>query len=214
VTKTVRTAAALSLAACLALTSCGGNSKGDAKGKVTPTATPSPTSTLPAGVTLTPAGTQLAFEDTATVLYSPSQSLSSVLSFTVKSAQLGSVADLKGFNLDTPYKQNANYYFVNVSVANLGDGDLSGRDVPLNGVNDKDTLLPPVVFSSAFAKCPTKKMPKGFVKGKKFDTCLVFLSPDKGPLTAVSYSVSPTESITWTGPVKTPEPAKKTKKKG
>jgi len=210
VDKTLRTAAALSLAACLVLTSCGGDNEDDAKDDETSTPTPSPTVTLPPGVTLTAPGAELAFGGTATVHYSPSQSLGSVLAFTVKDATLGRLSDLKGFNLDTDYKKNANYYFVRVKVENLGEGDLGGRDVPLNGVNDKDTLLPPVVFQSAFEKCPSKRMPKPFVKGDKFSTCLVFLSPDKGALTAVSYRPTETdEPITWTGEVKPPAPVKK-----
>jgi hypothetical protein len=211
VEKTMRTAALL-LAACLVLTSCGGDNTDDAKDDETSTPTPSPTVTLPAGVTLTEPGADLAFGETATVDYSPSQSLGSVLSLTVKDATLGRLSDLKGFNLDTAYKRNANYYFVNVDVENLGDGDLGGRDVPLNGVNDENTLLPPVVFQSAFEKCPSQRMPKVFTTGDKFSTCLVFLSPDKGPLTAVSYRPTETdEPILWTGEVKQPEPVKKKK---
>lgn len=195
---------------CLALTSCGGDDKqGDADDKAT--STPSPTPTSPTGTTLTEPGTELAFGQPATVRWTPTQELEGYLTLTVDNALQGSVADLKGFNLDTDYKKNANYYFVNVTVANAGDTDLSERDVPLNGVNDKDTLLPPVVFNSAFQKCPTAKMPKGFVQGQSFKTCLVFLSPDQGPLTAVAFSTSPTESITWTGTVETPAPPKKKK---
>ena len=210
VDKTLRISAALSLAACLLLTSCGGDSKDDTKDDATGTPSPSPTATLPAGVTLTAPGTDLAFGETATVQYSPSQSLGSELAITVKDASLGRLSDLKGFNLDTDYKKNANYYFVHVKVENLGVGDLGGRDVPLNGVNEKDTLLPPVVFQSAFEKCPSKRMPKPFVKGDNFSTCLVFLSPDKGALTAVSYRPTETyDPITWTGVVKQPAPVKK-----
>jgi hypothetical protein len=215
VDKTLRTAAALSLAACLALTSCGGDNKDDAKDGETGTPTPSLTVTLPAGATLTAPGSELSFGETATVHYSPSQSLGSTLKLTVKDATLGRLSDLKGFNLDTDYKRNANYYFVNVDVENLGDGDLGGRDVPLNGVNDKDTLLPPVVFQSAFEKCPSKRMPKPFTTGDKFSTCLVFLSPDKGPLTAVSYRPTETdEPILWTGEIQQPKPVRKPKKNG
>ncbi len=209
---TLRNAAALTLVAVLALTSCGDDGKGTDTAKVTPT--PSPSIDLPAGVELTEAGTELAFGETATAEYAPSQSLGSVLSFTVKDATLGRIEDLKGFNLSDDYRKNANYYYVNVTVENVGDTDLGGRDVPLNGVNAADTLLPPVVFQSAFSKCPSQKMPKLFDQGKKFDTCLVFLSPDKGVLTAVSFKPSDTaEPITWSGTIQTPTPEPKKKKK-
>lgn len=202
----------LAVAACLALSSCGGGSDDEVDGGET--STPTPTETLPAGVTLTEPGTELSFGETGTVEYAPTQSLSTYLSFTVVDATLGRLSDLKGFNLDTDYKKNANYYFVNVKVENLGEGDLGGRDVPLAGMNAEDTLLPPVVFQSAFPKCPSKQLPKEFAEGATFETCLVFLSPDKGALSAVSTLTDGTvEAVTWTGEIQQPEPAKKPGKK-
>ncbi len=219
-TTTLRTSAALWLAACLVLSSCAGDADDGVDRGVSPTPTPTPTAaspsvTPPPGVTLTEPGTELEFGETATVEYSPSQSVGSVLSLEVKDATRGRLSDLKGFDLDTPYKRQANYYFVNVVVENLGDTDLGGRDVPLNGVNDKNTLLPPVVFQSAFPRCPSERLPKKFGTGERFKTCLVFLSPDKGALTAVSYRpVETAEPITWTGEVQLPEPARKKGRNG
>ena len=213
VTKTLRIPAAATLAACLVLTSCGGDDK-KASDQPSGTPTPSPSISLPPGVTLTAPGTELQFGDTATVQYAPTQSLGTILTFTVKNATLGRLSDLKGFNLDTPYKKNANYYFVNVKVENVGDGDLGGRDIPLTGVNEENTYLPPVVFQSAFEKCPSERMPKKFGTGAKFSTCLVFLAPDKGDLTAVSYRPTETSTaITWSGEIQQPAPVKKKSKK-
>ncbi len=209
----MRTAAALALAGSLLLTSCGGDSKDDAKADGTGTPTPTSTVTLPPGVVLTEPGTELAFGETATVVYAPTQTLSSIVALTVKRARLGSTKDLKGFDLDTDYKKNANYYYVNVTIENLDDDDLGGRDLLLNGVNDQETLLPPVVFQSAFNKCQGKPLPKVFGQGQKFATCLVFLSPDQGPLTAVStVTDGSSQPVTWVGDIATPEPPKKKKK--
>jgi len=218
---TKRMSAAFALSACLVLSSCSGDSEGDAQNDPTtptPTATVTPTPsssvTLPAGTELTAPGSALAFGETATVEYSPNQKLDAVLSLTVKNATLGRLSDLKGFNLDTPYKRNANYYFVNVSAENDGDTQLGGRDVPLNGVNEVDTRLPPVVFESAFPRCPSEQLPKKFGHGDTFDTCLVFLAPDKGRLTAVSTLTDGTvEPVTWTGEIRQPPAAKDKKKK-
>jgi len=209
-----RTSAALSLSVCLLLTACGGNND-DADGDETPTPTPTPTETLPPGVELTEPGSELSFGESATVEYTPSRaSESTYLTFTVIDATLGRLTDLKGFNLDTDYKRNANYYFVNVEVENLGEVDLGGRDVPLDGVNQDDTLLPPVVFQSAFPKCPSQQLPKEFGQGASLKTCLVYLSPDHGDLTAISTLTDGTvEPITWIGEVQDPAPIKKPGKK-
>ncbi|HSV39153.1 MAG TPA: hypothetical protein VLI04_10360 [Nocardioidaceae bacterium] len=211
--KSFSTAAALSLSACLLLTACGGGDKDGTDGDATPT--PTPTETLPPGVVLTEPGTELTFGETATVKFTPSRaSESTYLTFTVVDATMGRLSDLKGFNLDTDYKRNANYYFVNVEVANLGEVDLGGRDVPLHAVNEADTLLPPVVFQSAFPTCPSTPLPKVFGQGATLETCLVYLAPEHGELTAMTTLTDGTvEAVTWVGEVQDPAPIKKPGKK-
>ena len=200
----LRFVAAVAFAGSLTLTACGGDGDPGSE-SATSTPTPTPTVQLPAGVELTDPGAQLAFGQTATAEYAPDPSSAGALSLTVKDAALGRLADLKGFDLSDAYRKNANYYYVNVTVENVGDADLGGHDVPLNGVNAEDTLLPPVVFESAFSKCPSERLPKVFHRGDRLQTCLVFLSPDKGALTAVSFKPSDAaEPITWTGTVQSP----------
>jgi hypothetical protein len=213
VNKSFGTSVALSLSACQLLAACGGDGDEDTDADETPT--PTPTETLPPGVVLTEPGTELAYGETATVEYAPSRaSESTYLTVTVVDAQLGRLSDLEGFNLDTDYKRNANYYFVNIEVTNVGELDLGGRDVPLDGVNEEDTLLPPVVFQSAFPRCPSQQLPKEFGQGATLETCLVFLSPDKGDLAAVTTLTDGTvEPVTWTGEVQPPAPIKKPGKK-
>ena len=82
--------------------------------------------------------------------------------------------------------------------------------MPLGGNSGENTLRPPVRFASAFAKCPTSNIPPGFEPGARIETCLVFLSPDKGSLEGVSYR--PTEEFTpieWHGKVVTPKADRK-----
>ncbi|MFT4009108.1 MAG: hypothetical protein QM655_03600 [Nocardioidaceae bacterium] len=193
----VRLGAAVLLAVSL-LSACGGDDKPEGAGKTSSpsvSATPSPSVSVPPGVDLTEPGTELAYGDTATVAYAPSQDLASVVSLTVRSAEPAKIKDLEhGFALDTPYKKNADYYYVRVHVENLGSADLGRRDVPVWGVNADDHLLPAVVFDSAFPKCPSKRLPKSFTQGDTFSTCLVFASPDHGELSAVRFQ--PNESYT------------------
>jgi len=130
-----------------------------------------------------------------------------VLALTVDSATKGKLSDLSGFNLTDPYQRKANYYYVRVSVKNLGKKQLGGVAVPLWGISGENTLLPPVRFTSAFAACPTEPLPAGFAPGDRFQTCLVFLSPDKGSLEGVSYRPTPTSTpIEWHGKVSAPQP--------
>lgn len=208
--------------AALALSACGGGSGGDADEDATPE-TPSPTASVetPEEVEVTAPGTQLRFGESATVDYKLRRQ-GTLLELTVKNASRGSIKDFAGFNLTTRYQKNANYYYVRVSAENVGEGDLGGAAVPLWGISGDNTLLPPVEFTSSFDKCPTEPLPEKFGPGKKHDTCLVYLSPDKGTLEGVSYRpVESFDPIEWRGQVQVPvtkaekkKPAKGGGKKG
>ncbi len=78
-----------------------------------------------------------------------------------------------------------------MQVKNVGEGDVGGVAVPLWGVNTANTLLPAVNFTTSFKPCPSKPLPKKFAQGATLSTCLVYLSPDRGTLEAVSYRPEP-----------------------
>lgn len=203
---------AVVVVSALALAACGGGDDGDADSTPTPTPTETTTAELPDGVEITPEGAQLAFGESATVAHEV-KNAEGVLGLTVESAKQGSLSDFSGFNLDDPYRKNAHYYYVRVAVENQGEEPFGGIDVPLWGISGENTLLPIVKFTSAFKKCPTEPLPKKLKPGAEFETCLVYLSPDKGELDGVSYR--PTEDyvpIEWRGEV-TMLPEKKQKLK-
>jgi len=209
-------AAALVAVAGLALAGCSG---GDAS-KASPSASgsPSPTTTvsIPAGQQLTAQGSDLKFGDTATVVFEATKSAGTVLKLTVKDAREGLLDDFKGFILDDKYKKQANYYYADVTVENVGEGDVGGVPVPLWGVNADNTLLPAVNFTTKFPKCASAPLPAKFGPGDKVDTCLVYLSPNNGTLDSVSYRPSQEfNPIQWTGTVEPAkaEPTKKSTKK-
>lgn len=209
----VTAAAALTLAGC---SSDAGtkNAGGGASTSASASSSPSPSSTVPVpdGTQLTDQGSKLSFGDTGTVIFEPSQGRGTVLQLTVKSVRQGTLADFKGFILDDSYKQKASYYYATVSVKNIGEGDVGGVGVPLWGVNSANTLLPAVNFTTSFKPCVTKSLPKSFPKGASLNTCLVYLSPDKGKLESVSYRPSQEfNPITWTGDIATPKPTPKKK---
>jgi hypothetical protein len=208
----VTTAAALALGGC----SSEGAAKdtGSSSGAASSSASPSPSSTVPVpeGTDLTEQGSKLSFGDPATVIFEPSQGRGTVLQLTVKSVEQGSLDDFKGFILDDSYKQKASYYYATVAVKNVGEGDVGGGGVPLWGVNSANTLLPAVNFTTGFKPCSSKPLPRSFPKNATLSTCLVYLSPDRGKLEAVSYRPSQEfNPVTWTGDITTPKPTPKKK---
>lgn len=220
---TASRAAALAVAAGLVLSGCSGSEEPGADESPSAsndaTATESPTAdvSVPEGVEITAQGSDLEFGDSAVVVFEPDQKRSTLLGLTVKSARKGRLEDFKGFILDDPYKRKANYYYVKVAVENVGEGDVGGSPVPLWGVNGENTLLPAVNFTTEFKQCASTPLPKKFEPGDSVDTCLVYLSPDKGALEAVSFRPDQAfDPIEWVGeikPPKKPEPKKKSKKK-
>ncbi len=201
----VATAAALVLAAC-----GGGDGDVDAE-EPSPSMSPTPSSKVPvpAGVELTEVGADLGFGDTATVIFEPNQKRGSVLAMTVRGATKGSIKDFSGFVLDD-YTRGSTPYYVNVTVKNVGEGNVGGAAVPLWGVDGKNTLLPPASFTTTFRRCPSEPLPKKFAAGATHKTCLVFLAPDKGRMDAVSFRPNQAfDPIQWTGDITTPKPEKK-----
>lgn len=175
----------------------------------TASAAQTPSLPVPAGVELSPEGSQLAVGDTATVAYELRQGVVGVLDIKVKRLEKTSFKkSFVGWDLDQA-QQNSNPYFVRVTLTNRGDTDLGGKRVPLYIVDGTNTLVEATTFASAFPPCQPGVFPKKFKPGHTMRACLVFLSPKKGELTAVSFR--PTQEfdpITWTGELKKPKPQK------
>ncbi len=206
-------ATALLLAGALALSGCGSSEKKKPKADPSPT---QPTSTVevPSGVTLTEPGTDLKFGETATVAYEPNAQRNSVLELTVRSAQQGRITDLGSYQLDARTKASTPYY-VRVGVKNVGTGDVGGSPVPLWAVDNTNTLIQASSFTNAFRKCPSTPLPASFGANAAVEACLVYLVPNHGTLTGVSFRpLQALAPILWTGTI-TPPPAikKPTKKK-
>ena len=208
--------AVLLLVASVALTACGGGSgeKPTTKPSVT---LPTSDVKVPTGVELTKAGAQLKFGEKATVAYEPNSERNTVLEMTVNSATQGTIADLGTYVLDDRTKASTPYY-VDVTVKNVGDGDVGQTPIPLWAVDSANTLIQASSFTNSFTKCPSTPLPTTFAPNATVTSCLVFLVPDQGKLTGVSYrplqAVAP---ILWTGAVASaaasPAPTAKSKKK-
>jgi hypothetical protein len=210
------TAALLLLTGCTAdggaASSTPSPSASSSSGSQFPASSPAPASTVrvPSGVSLTAEGSRLRYGDSAEVIFEPTRRRGSVLRLTVRSVRKGRLADFDGFILADDYVRESSIYYAQVSVRNVGRGDVGGVAVPLRGVNKADVLLPAVGFSTRFPPCPTRRLPAKFANGARLSTCLVFLAPDKGTLASVSYRPSERfDPVTWSGTVGAPSAPRK-----
>ncbi len=196
-------------ALALVLTGCGAEEQ-KSKASASPSADlPTGNVEVPEGVDLTKAGTTLDFGEPATVAYEPNSRRSSVLSVTVESVKAGQIKDFAAYQLDKRTSASKPYY-VRVSVKNVGTGDLSRAGIPLLALDSRNTLIQSSSFNNTFEKCPSTPLPAGFVADQKMRGCLVYLVPEGGKLTGLSFRpLQAFEPIVWKGEI---EPAKKAKK--
>ncbi len=235
VTRLARPFGILTAAMVVSLTACGGGADPTStetpatpetsETSETPENTPEPTETaedqpylpVPAGVELTPQGSLLDVGDAAVVAYEPRQDLVGVLG--IKVTKLERTTLNESFSNWVLDKKSAKSrpYFVRAKVSNAGNTDLSGRPVPLYIVDGTGSLVEATGFTERFGPCPDGVLPKKFAPGDVAKVCLVFLAPDRGKLTAVSFRPEQAfDQITWTGEITSlkPDKADKTDKPG
>jgi len=201
---------AVLLALALVLAGCGGGDDEKSEPKADPSPTvPTGNVEVADGVTITEPGTELDFGAAATVAYEPNPRRGSVLSLAVSSVRQGRISDFAAYQVDAATKKSRPYYVRGV-VKNVGPGDMSRVGVPLYAVSNSDTLIQPSTFNNTFTRCPSKPLPAGFVEGKSTAVCLVYLIPNGGTLTEVSYRPLQAYSpITWSGAIQPPVVVKK-----
>jgi hypothetical protein len=169
---------------------------------------------VPDGVELTAQGSALDVGDKAVVAYEQRQDVVAALEITVTKLVDADFSDFVGWQL-TPETRKTNPYFVEATVKNVGDTNLSGEGVPLYAVDGNNKLIEASTFQSTFKPCSPESFPKPFKTGDKGRFCLVYLAPDKGDLTAVSFRpVEEFDPITWTGKLEKPGAQKGGDKKG
>jgi hypothetical protein len=212
-------AAVLVLAACSGDGSSGsGSPTGDAApdgtsaasgGDATPGSEPSPYLPVPAGVVLTDPGSELGFGEQATVAWRPEQGQVGVLDVKVRRVFAADIKALQNWQLDAAGRGSSLYY-VTMTVANIGDEDLSGQRIPLYVLDGANALVESSAFKKEFKPCASPALPDGFVTGEKVTVCQAYLVPKRGTLVAVSFR--PTEKfnpISWVGKVTEPKEPEK-----
>ena len=213
-------AAALVLAACSGGdgSSGSGSPTGDAaqegtsaasSGDATSGSEPSPYLPVPAGVELTDPGSELGFGEQATVAWRPEKKQVGVLNIKVRKVVAADIKALQNWQLDAAGRGSSLYY-VTMTVANVGDQDLSGQRIPLYVLDGANALVESSAFKKEFKPCASPALPDGFVTGEKVTVCQAYLVPKRGTVVAVSFR--PTEKfnpITWVGNVTEPRKPKK-----
>lgn len=198
----VRIAAVL-VVASLALVGCG-EKKDPVEESTLPKASEQTAVPVPDGVTLTEYGTELAYGQPAVVAYSPNAKKRTVLEITVNSVKQVSIREFRAYRLDDRTKKSTPY-FVKVTVKNVGEGDVGQAPIPLYLA---DNRTPPVLINSStfagvpFAKCPSPKLSASFGPGDTLEACLVYLAPDGGRISAMSFrAIQEFAPILWEGNV-------------
>ena len=203
----VRPLVAVLLALFLALAACGGNADPESEnsesagngGETGEASSEEPYLPVPEDVELSAQGSQLDVGDTAVVAYEPRQDDVAALEITVTKLVDADFGDFVGWKL-TPQTRETNPYFVEARVKNVGETDLGGEGVPLYAVDGNNKLIEASTFQSTFKPCSPEAFPQRFKSGDAERFCLVYLAPDRGELTAVSFRpVEEFNPITWTG---------------
>jgi hypothetical protein len=157
-----------------------------------------------APTTGTEPGTDLGFGDPAVLAWRPTQDLAGELELTVETVAEQRQSVFDGWTRDEAMAA-ARPYFVTVTLANVGDTDLGGQDVPLYLRDTGGTLGAPWTLGGDFTACQSGPLPVPFEAGAEEEMCLVYLVPDGGRVRDLVFE--PTEGydpITWSGDVEEP----------
>lgn len=154
-------------------------------------------------------GTDLRFGDPAVLVWRPTQDLAGELELTVETVAEQRQSVFDGWTRDEAMAA-ARPYFVTVTLANVGDTDLGGQDVPLYLRDTGGTLGAPWTLGGDFTACQSGPLPVPFEAGAEEEMCLVYLVPHGGRVRDLVFE--PTEGydpITWSGDVKEPVRSRK-----
>jgi hypothetical protein len=169
-----------------------------------PKADAEPTAAATTAVDGTEPGTRLEHGEAATLVWQPARDVDGELEVSVDEVAEQRPSVFDGWTRDGPVA-TARPYFVTVSVANAGESDLGGQDVPLYLRDTAGTLGAPWTLGGDFSACQSGPLPETFGPGEETGMCLVYLVPDGGRVRDLVFE--PTEGydpISWTGEVQEP----------
>lgn len=144
-------------------------------------------------------GSVLDVGDTATVAWRPAPDVEGALELGVEAVREADPADFDGL-VAAGTVEGAQPYYVDVTVANAGDTDLGGFDVPLYLLDTSDTLGPPWAFAEPFRPCRSRPLPTSFEPGDSTAKCVVFFARAGASYDAMVFQPTPDqEAVSWTG---------------
>ena len=147
-----------------------GDTSAASGGGATPGSGPAPYLPVPEGVVLTDPGSELGLGEQATVAWRPRQGQVGVLNVKVRQLVKADIKELREWQLDAGGRTSSLYY-VTMTVANVGDEDLSGRRIPLYVLDGANALVESSAFKTDFEPCLSPALPDGFVTGEKVTVC-------------------------------------------
>lgn len=185
-------AVAVAAIAALVLSGCG---SGDSADK--PEATAPKGFEVPAGVELTPAGTELEVGKPATVVFETGDGAASAITAMPTKVTRGKIEDFTFFSLDEASMQSTPYY-VTATVTNEGPAGLGGLRAPFVVHDDTDMIVAPNVINGEFEPCENGQLPATFLPGDTAELCMVFLVPKGRELVSVdAVSSDPASAVRW-----------------
>ncbi|MCW2832168.1 MAG: hypothetical protein JWN68_121 [Nocardioides sp.] len=180
---------------------------------------PEPTAPVTPSASETPVAepTEVPFGDAESVTWEPTNNLTTELSIQVDRVREGRFADFKDLVASGITEANQPFY-VDVVIANGGEPEIGGLDVPLYLVDSAQVLSPPSKFATTFEPCPSGPLPTSFGAGEKAEMCLVFFSSPSADFQSITFQPDlETAAVSWTGdvdvPAKEPKPGQDRKKK-
>lgn len=187
----MRRAWLLTLVLACAMSGCASDSEPEPV--ATPTVSDTPTETAEP--------TDLAFGRAQTVAWTPTPDLAGELSISVDSVREGDFADFDGLVGSGISRDNQPFY-VDAELANEGEEDLGGLDVPLYLVDSNGTLSPPWGFAEPFRPCSSGPLPESFEAGDDARMCLVFFGSPGATFESITFQPTlETPAVRWSGEV-------------
>ncbi|WP_210650772.1 hypothetical protein [Nocardioides sp. SYSU D00065] len=180
----------------LSLAACSGSGPGAGAPASPGTATARTVGTEP--------GTDLELGQSAVLVWQPAADVTGELELSVDEVAEQRRSVLDGWTRDDAMAASRPY-FVTVTLANVGEADLGGQDVPLYLRDTDGALGAPWTVGGDFRACQSGPLPSPFEPDAEAAMCLVYLVPEGGRVRDMVFQ--PTEGfdpITWSGDVREP----------
>ncbi len=179
------------VALLFALTACSGGDDADQSTE------PTPGFEAPAGLSLSPAGTEKTFGESMAVAYpSASDEAGTALTLAVATLDRAPRRDLAMFS--TP--DGMQPYYLRIQMGNRGPADASfPAGLPWWLHVAGDVLVPATAAPASFSPCPAPKIAEPFAAGQSAKGCLLFFVPEGTEVESVDFQPGDvTTAVRWT----------------